>query len=67
MKKEVIKEVKISPGCISCGTCEVICPKVFHLNAISRIREGVEYQQYQDCIKEAAEMCPVQAITIEME
>lgn len=59
-----IKGVKVLPGCISCGTCEVICPKVFHVNSISQVNEGVTFQEYQDCIKEAAEMCPVDAIEI---
>ena len=63
MKK--IKNVKISPGCIACGTCAVVCPKVFHVNSISQIKEDIDLQEYVDCIKESADMCPVNAIEVE--
>jgi ferredoxin len=61
---KIIKGVRVLPGCISCGTCEVICPKVFHIKSISCVNEGVNFQDYQDCINEAAQMCPVDAIEI---
>lgn len=57
-------DIKILPGCISCGTCEAVCPKVFRINSISQVRQDVNLQEYKDCIKEAAEMCPVDAIKI---
>lgn len=66
MKKEV-KKVTISPGCISCGTCEVICPKVFELKGTATVRSEVEVQKYKECVQEAAEMCPVKALEIEWE
>jgi ferredoxin len=62
-----IKNVTISPGCISCGTCEVVCPKVFYLDDVSCIHKNVDLTEYQECIKEAAEMCPVEVIKIEWE
>ena len=67
MKK--IKGVKVLSGCISCGTCAVVCPKVFRINSagdgFSHVKEGTNLAEHSDCIKEAAEMCPVQVIKIE--
>lgn len=59
-----IKKVKISPGCISCGTCQVVCPEVFYLNDVSHVKKDIDITQYEACIKEAAQMCPVQVIEI---
>lgn len=63
-KTGIHMKIKILPGCISCGTCEAVCPKVFQINSISQVRENVNLQEYKNCIKEAAEMCPVDAIEI---
>lgn len=52
-------------GCISCGVCEAICPKVFRLD-----NEGlaeVVQQPEADCETEAAQAaadCPVAVIII---
>jgi len=48
--------------CIGCGTCEVLCPKVFKLNAENKI--DVLSQEDIPCAKNAAESCPVQAIEV---
>jgi len=57
-------KVKILPGCISCGTCEVVCPKVFSVNSVSKVREGTDLKEHEDCIEEAADMCPVGVIEV---
>ena len=49
--------------CIGCGACEVICPKSFGL------KDGKAYAMQAEvkkltCEKEAADSCPVNAITI---
>lgn len=62
-----IKVVRVLPGCIGCGTCAVVCPKVFHINSISQVIEGVDPNEHKNCIEEAAEMCPVDAIEFEWE
>lgn len=62
-----IKTVKVLPGCISCGTCVAVCPKVFAIESISQVREGVNLEENKDCIEEAADMCPVSVIEIEWE
>ena len=60
-----MKNVKIEPGCISCGSCEFIAPQVFEVTDTSHVREGVDIQQYKACIRNAAAKCPVQVIKIE--
>jgi len=60
-----MKKVTISPGCISCGTCEVVCPQVFEVTDVSHVREGADLQKNAEGIKEAVEVCPVGAIEFE--
>lgn len=57
-----ITKVWIEEGCISCGSCEQICPEVFRLEDVSTIIEGVNYADYEEGIKEAADNCPVEVI-----
>jgi ferredoxin len=60
-----MKKVYIEPGCISCGTCESICPKVFKVTNVANVIEGADIQKNKDLIKEAAEVCPVNVIKYE--
>lgn len=48
--------------CIGCGTCEVLCPAVFKLNAEGKA--DVISPGETPCAKNAAESCPTQAIEI---
>jgi len=57
-----IKKVWIEEGCIACGSCEQICPEVFVVTDQSRIIEGVNFDDYEPQIKEAAESCPAEVI-----
>jgi len=57
-----INKVWIEDGCTSCGLCESICPDVFQLEDTAVVKDGVNFSQYEDCIKEAAESCPVEVI-----
>ena len=66
-KKIKIKNVKIIPGCVSCGSCEVIAPEVFEVKKIATIKTDACIQGNEEKILEAAEMCPVSAIEIERE
>jgi ferredoxin len=49
--------------CIGCGNCESVCGKVFKLkDGKSFVQKGQEKSKLP-CVKEAAEACPVGAIT----
>jgi ferredoxin len=60
--------------CLGCGACAAICPKFFEINerdglAIlkdsKKVGENFELEVSKvDCVKEAAEACPVQIIKI---
>ncbi len=63
MKKKITK-VTIMPGCISCGACAVICPEVFELRGVSRVKADAPLEQCADAIREAAQNCPVSVIEV---
>lgn len=51
--------------CIGCGLCADTCPEVFAImddGYAHPIVETVEPEQY-DCVQEALEICPVEAIS----
>ncbi|MCQ2739651.1 MAG: ferredoxin [bacterium] len=55
--------VKINDSCIGCGACESICDAVFHVEDVASVKEaGVAGNE--DCVKEAADACPVGAIEV---
>ncbi len=64
-------------GCISCGTCWLECPDVFEENPadaksqiVERYRGGAEPgegdvpDELADCVRRAADACPVVVITV---
>ncbi len=64
--------------CIGCGSCAAACSDVFIMgdNIKAHIKDSInqepdleakELKEGVDCIKEAADICPVQAILIEKE
>ena len=54
--------------CIGCGNCMAVCPAVFELkNGKSTVKEEVNLEQHQDCIRQAINGCPVLAISEEKE
>ena len=55
--------VKIEDGCIACGACESICEAVFKVEDIAIVNEAAVADN-MDCVKEAADACPVAVITI---
>ena len=63
--KDTMKKLFINPGCIGCGLCESIAPEVFEVRDVSRIKEGVQYDQYEDKIGKAVQSCPVGVIKYE--
>ena len=61
-----ITKVSVEEDCTLCGLCESICPDVFRLgDEISEVIEGADFTANEDCIKEAAESCPVEVIKFE--
>ena len=57
-------KVKIEEGCIPCGACEPFCPDVFKVEDVATVNEaGVAGNE--DCVKEAADACPVSVISVE--
>lgn len=50
--------------CIGCGVCAQICPDVFLLDENAGVSKVIS-PEGSDCVKEAAESCPVSCIHIE--
>jgi ferredoxin len=57
-----IKKVWIEDGCTACGLCQDICPEVFVVEDLATVIEGVNYSDYEQAVKEAADSCPVEVI-----
>jgi ferredoxin len=57
-----IKKVWVEEDCTSCGLCEDICPEVFKLEDIAAVIEDVNFADFEEQIKEAADSCPVGVI-----
>ena len=75
-------KVTIQPGCISCGTCELVAPEVFVVEVTAHVRpeclqqacvqqDGAQQkcpcEKYKEKIKQAASLCPVGVIVIDDE
>ena len=60
-----MKNVKIEPGCISCGSCEFLAPEIFQVVVTSQVKTGADMQTHEERIRLAAAKCPVQVIKIE--
>ena len=54
-------KVKIEEGCIACGACESFCPDVFKVEDVATVNEA-SVSGNEDCVKEAADACPVSVI-----
>lgn len=65
VKTIYMKKVTIQPGCISCGSCEYICPAVFKVVEKSSVKVDADLQAHAELIKKAAQKCPVQVIEYE--
>ena len=50
--------------CIGCGTCVSLCDEVFELNEEGKsvVKANADLEKNAECIKQAIESCPVQAI-----
>ena len=55
--------VTIEDSCIACGACESICDAVFSVDGVAQVKSDAVASN-MDCVKEAAEACPVGAIEV---
>jgi len=61
-----ISKVTIEDGCTACALCEQICPEVFEMSGdVAKVKDGVNFSEYEDKIKEAADSCPVTVIKVQ--
>ncbi len=52
--------------CTGCGLCADTCPEVFELgDDVAQVMVEEVPPEMEDCVRQAAEDCPVEAITIE--
>jgi len=59
-------KVKIDKGkCIGCGSCEAVCPDFFEMDDENKPHFKENKEKDKSCIKEAADICPIQIIEIE--
>ena len=57
-------KVTVEDSCIACGACESICDAVFSIEDKAVFDESAVADN-EDCVKEAADSCPVSAIVVE--
>ena len=57
-------KIEIVPGCIGCGMCETICSEVFSVDDVVKIVLDSDIKSYEESVREAVAMCPVQVIKI---
>lgn len=59
-----MSKVKVDQNvCIGCGMCAGTCPDIFQMNLNGK--SEVIKEEADDCAKNAAGMCPVDAIKVE--
>ena len=54
------------PDCIGCGACASVCDEVFEMKEKNGSYKAVAKKKESDlpCVKEAADVCPIQPIKI---
>jgi ferredoxin len=61
MKAKVDEET-----CTGCGLCADTCPQVFELDgSVAKVKTDIVPRDAEVLCREAAEVCPVEAISIE--
>jgi ferredoxin len=56
-----------SDTCTGCELCVQTCPEIFEMtdDGVARAKATDVASEHQECCREAAEGCPVEAISIE--
>lgn len=54
-------------GCIGCGLCTQVCPEVFEMgdSGVAEVIMEEVPENLEDNVREAADGCPVEVITVE--
>lgn len=60
-----MKKLWIEPGCITCGMCEFIAPKVFEVTDVSHIKSDYNLEENAELIEQSVKDCPVFVIKFE--
>lgn len=50
--------------CIGCGACAAVCEEVFEMKESKAVVKKGQQKSKLPCVKEAVEMCAVQAIKV---
>ena len=59
-------KVGIDDSCTACGLCSESCPEVFELgDEMAKVIVDEVPPDQEDCVEQAAEECPVEAIIVE--
>lgn len=58
-------ELKVTEECIGCESCVDVCPEVFEMDEDSGLAKVKDPQADNDCVEEAIDICPVEAIVRE--
>ena len=59
-------KVRIDDSCTACGLCNESCPEVFELgDYMAKVIVDEVPPDQEDCVEQAAEECPVEAIIVE--
>ena len=61
-----MKAIVDGEACIGCGLCEQTCRAVFGMvDDVAKVNVDQVSDDQQDCCREAADSCPVDAITLQ--
>jgi ferredoxin len=64
-RRTVMKTIVDEELCTGCGLCEEVCPDVFEVDEIAKVKVNPVPEDAEDSCREAADGCPVDAISVE--
>lgn len=66
-KEQTMRAIVNEETCVGCGLCADTCPDVFEMNDenVAKVKADPVPSDAEDSCREAAESCPVDAITLE--